>query len=712
MEQINLNYIPGGIYPVVHCSQGDVGRKFKINLFEGDNTFTLDGTETISISGYKTDGNVFIYDLPNTTSNYIEVTLEEQMTACNGDVICEIIIEKGDTKIGTCNFVLQCEQSPTSLGPVSKSTLDAIDAIIEVAKKNVKDSEASAKASAQSAVESANSAQSSANSAQSSANSASQSQTYANNSSISATQSANSASASAKSEANAKVSEDNSKASEEASAISETNAHNYANQASTSATNAQNYASECESFASSASTSASQALASKNAAKISEDNAKASEKSISDMEGVIAGYANSASASATSASESENSASESASQASASATSASESANQASASKTSASESASSASASAIQASESKESASESTNSAFASANQASESASQASTSASQASESASQASTSASQASTSAGQALASASQASTSATVAQKALENLQNTTVSSTTLAPGSSATATKTVASDGKVNIAFGIPQGIQGEKGDKGESSLVIANPTTAATEDLTKIEIDGNVYNIAGGTNVIANPTTSSTKNLTKIEIDGETYNIDKDVEWADIKLKPKYIYYTIYCPNRSSIPEIFEIGISDCTINTEKWGSNANGLKPGSINVTSGSYNIGDKFIVKSDPIGTTFDLDLKFPGQSSFSSGNITNYNNNFHATILGTQNSNYSFGSNANVIIDVKLLGYNFVRKSNANYIHLDFCYEVTCLTSGSNLSIKPDLFITLMISKNKL
>ena len=136
-----------------------------------------------------------------------------------------------------------------------------------------------------------------------------------------------------------------------------------------------------------------------------------------------------------------------------------------------------------------------------------------------------------------------------------------------------------------------------------------------------------------------------------------------------------------------------------------------EKCGSNANGLKPGSIIVTSGSYNIGDKCIVKADPLGTTFDLDLKFVGQSRFSRGtNMTTYNNNLHATILGTQNIS-STGSNANVIIDVKLLKYNFVRKSGANYIHLDFCYEVTCLTSGSNLSIKPNLFITLIISDNK-
>ncbi|MCQ2740267.1 MAG: hypothetical protein MJ237_08605, partial [bacterium] len=318
---------------------------------------------------------------------------------------------------------------------------------------------------------SAQSAQSSANSATSSANSASQSQTYANNSSISATQSANSASASAESEANAKVSEDNAKESEE-------NALTYSNNASTSATQSANSASasatsasQSANSASASATSASEALASKNAAKTSEDNAKASEEAVAEMEDVVAGYVESASASASDA---------------------------------------------------------------LASKNAAKTSEDRAHTFAQSSATSATNAQNSASASATSASQASASATSAEASAESAQEALENLQNTTVSSTTLSAGSSATATKTVSPDGTVNIAFGIPQGIQGEKGEKGEKgegSLVIANPTGDATGDLSKISIDGNIFNVAGG----GGGSTDGLKVMyLKATLNGETENFTK----------------------------------------------------------------------------------------------------------------------------------------------------------------------------------
>lgn len=554
MEQINLNYIPGALCPVVHCSQGDVGRKFKINLFDGDGTFTLDGTETLRMSGYKSDGNVFIYDLPSATGSYIEITLKDQMTACKGDTICEIMIEKGSTKVGTANFVLQCEPSPASSGPLSESALETIDALIALARETMSTAEASAAASAQSASESAQSASeslasanASANSATSSANSASQAQTYANNASISATQSANSASASAASEANAKVSEDNAKSSED-------NALTYSNSASSSATQSANSASASASSASqsansasSSATSASEALASKNAAKTSEDNAKASEEAVSEMENVISGYVDSASASAASAEASANQANtsqavaqfyatksaessvqsansatqsaNSASQASASASSAETSATNALASKNAATESAADALSSKNAAASSESNAADYAADALASKNAAAASASAANSasataqtsatnaqnSASQASASATAAATSASNAHTSEDNAEVSANNASTYADAAQEALDHLENMSVSANTLAAEQSATVTKSTDAQGNTHLTFGIPQGIQGEKGEKGDGSLVIANPTEDATDSLSKISIDGNIFSIAGG---------------------------------------------------------------------------------------------------------------------------------------------------------------------------------------------------------------
>lgn len=62
----------------------------------------------------------------------------------------------------------------------------------------------------------------------------------------------------------------------------------------------------------------------------------------------------------------------------------------------------------------------------------------------------------------------------------------QQVLNLTVSSTTLAAGSQATVTKTT-SGGVVNLAFGIPQGIQGEQGEQGDAATVeVGTVTTLA----------------------------------------------------------------------------------------------------------------------------------------------------------------------------------------------------------------------------------
>jgi hypothetical protein len=45
MERQNLDILPGGVLPVIHCSQGDIGREFQINLFSDNEPYVVDGTE-------------------------------------------------------------------------------------------------------------------------------------------------------------------------------------------------------------------------------------------------------------------------------------------------------------------------------------------------------------------------------------------------------------------------------------------------------------------------------------------------------------------------------------------------------------------------------------------------------------------------------------------------------------------------------------------
>lgn len=172
MQTINLNLVPGKVKPVVHSSQYDKGRAFRCYLFDGSTNYTLDGTETITIEGQKSDSHIFLYSVTNTQSNYVDVTTTEQMTAVSGLVDCELRIKKGDTDIGTANFWLEVEKASTENGVISDSDISAL--------REVEDSaNAAATAAGTSAGEAAASAESASDSATAAAESAEQAGAWA-----------------------------------------------------------------------------------------------------------------------------------------------------------------------------------------------------------------------------------------------------------------------------------------------------------------------------------------------------------------------------------------------------------------------------------------------------------------------------------------------------------------------------------------------------
>ena len=172
MQTINLNLVPGKVKPVVHSSQYDKGRTFRCYLFDGSTNYTLDGTETITIEGQKSDSHIFLYSVANTQSNYVDVATTEQMTAISGLVDCELRIKKGDTDIGTANFWLEVEKASTENGVISDSDISAL--------REVEDSaNAAATAAGTSAGEAAASAESASDSATAAAESAEQAGAWA-----------------------------------------------------------------------------------------------------------------------------------------------------------------------------------------------------------------------------------------------------------------------------------------------------------------------------------------------------------------------------------------------------------------------------------------------------------------------------------------------------------------------------------------------------
>ena len=165
MQTINLNLVPGKVKQVVHSSQYDVGRTFRCNLLNGNTVYTLDGTETITIEGQKSDNHIFLYNVTNTSSTYVDVTTTEQMTALAGYVDCELRIKKSGVDIGTANFWLEVEKAATENGTPSDSDISALREVedsCEAAATTAETAAASAAADAAAADASADAAAASA----------------------------------------------------------------------------------------------------------------------------------------------------------------------------------------------------------------------------------------------------------------------------------------------------------------------------------------------------------------------------------------------------------------------------------------------------------------------------------------------------------------------------------------------------------------------
>lgn len=209
MQELDLQYAPIGVNPVVHVSQFDVGRQFRLKIYDGSTAYSMPSGTTARIDGLKPDKHGFSYtDAVSVSGNIVTVTTKQQMTIVSGTVICEIRFINGGNTIGTLNFKLEVEPSPIS-DDTDVSETD-IPVLIDLAQSYVAESEAwargtkngvavtssdaqyhnnskyyseqssaSATASANSANASASSATASANSATSSANSATLSESWA-----------------------------------------------------------------------------------------------------------------------------------------------------------------------------------------------------------------------------------------------------------------------------------------------------------------------------------------------------------------------------------------------------------------------------------------------------------------------------------------------------------------------------------------------------
>jgi len=128
MEEITLNLIPGGASQVVHASQFDIGRQFKLITYEGDTPFNP-STYTAEFEAIKPDGNIVQANVSKDATS-VTVTTTEQMCAVEGDTICEIKFSKDGNVIGTANFILRVEMDPIFAGTSSQSEGPIYDTLV------------------------------------------------------------------------------------------------------------------------------------------------------------------------------------------------------------------------------------------------------------------------------------------------------------------------------------------------------------------------------------------------------------------------------------------------------------------------------------------------------------------------------------------------------------------------------------------------------
>ena len=134
-ESINLNLIPDvelDELPVLHASQYDFGRALTFFIYDGDTPFTAASTYDIELHLRKVDGCVISLDDPTIDDNEVTFFTTEQLTACSGNNIGELVFKDsiGGSVVGTCNFILNVECDPFIGGINSESEIANINSQI------------------------------------------------------------------------------------------------------------------------------------------------------------------------------------------------------------------------------------------------------------------------------------------------------------------------------------------------------------------------------------------------------------------------------------------------------------------------------------------------------------------------------------------------------------------------------------------------------
>lgn len=134
-QTIILNMIPNGPLPIVYASKYDNQTNAVIfELYEDGLSFTLPDGAAVLINGTKPDGTGFSYSAASWSGSTVVCNITTQMTAIQGDVLCELRIRTSSQIIGSLNFILRVEPSALDDDTVlSETEIPLIEQAIEIA---------------------------------------------------------------------------------------------------------------------------------------------------------------------------------------------------------------------------------------------------------------------------------------------------------------------------------------------------------------------------------------------------------------------------------------------------------------------------------------------------------------------------------------------------------------------------------------------------
>lgn len=128
---LDLNLIPGGVLPRIDLSQYDHGQSVECDLYNGAVPYTIPSGSVAYVEGTKPDKTGFQYEA-NIATNKVTFEVTQQMTACGGEVVTELVITHSGDRIATINFILNVE--PAALAEdtiISETDLPIVQQIPE-----------------------------------------------------------------------------------------------------------------------------------------------------------------------------------------------------------------------------------------------------------------------------------------------------------------------------------------------------------------------------------------------------------------------------------------------------------------------------------------------------------------------------------------------------------------------------------------------------